>query len=108
MKKITETATYIQPEKQYRKYFKFIEDKFLNIPFGRLVFDEINDSVVKIYLRFGGELKPIYLIELFEFFDNEGIIHVPLSGEYLYYHLELPQSFFDKLDIELDANKYNL
>lgn len=97
------------------KYLEFIYDKFLlrKITFGKIdilenYFGETRDGI-KISIRIGGNIDPKYLISIIDFFKEcKGHIEVPTSGEYIYYYIDLTRSFLDNLDVELDANKYNL
>lgn len=93
------------------KYIKFIKDKFQikNKAFGDVEIDAIYDDRLRICITLGGDLKSNYILSLFDFFKScNGDVGFPLTGEYLYYYLNLSNDFLKELDVEIDASKYNI
>lgn len=101
----------------HKKYINFIYEKFRldKIPYGGVEYAGINDLGIKIYIRIGGDIagsdniNPLFLKGMIEFFEDcDGYISVPHTGDFIYYNLTLSYNFLKKLDIEIDARKYNI
>ena len=97
-----------------KKYLELIYDKLgLDVPFGKIDIMENyfgkKRNGIRILIRIGVHINPQHLKSIIEFFEDcEGYIESPTSGEWIYYHLDLTRNFLNKLDVELDAKKYNL
>ena len=107
--KVYDTYDYISYN--HKKYMDFILEKFRldKKPYGGVEYAEINDLGIKIYIRIGGDINPLFLKGMIEFFEDcDGYISVPHTGDFIYYNLTLSYNFLKKLDIEIDAKKYNI
>lgn len=92
-------------------YTKFIDDKFdiSNKPFGAINYENnYDDKNVGIYIKLGGDIDPKYLNSIMEYLEYQGYIHIPYSRNYLYYQINLTEKLIHKMDLELEAKKYNL
>lgn len=96
-------------------YVKFLYHKLRldYVSYGKIdiMTDYFNNYNVplKISICMGGEIDPEFFKSILIFFEDcKGTIIIQNNGEILYYQIELSKIFLDKLDVEMDAKKYNL
>lgn len=92
------------------KYIKFIKDKFKIklLPYGSVELESIYDTGIKILITLSN-IEANKLLSILDFFKScKGKIEISNHINCMYYRPFLPNDFLKKLDIEIDALKYNM
>ena len=110
LKTYEKIGDYSSYDEKYEKYATFIHKKFDldHISYGRVKYIGSGVDNIELSISFN-DVDVIFLKSLLDYFDDcEGNIKSNHSGQQIYYRVSIPLSFLEKLDMEINLNKYNL